>query len=136
MMKIAVRDIPRDGLEFDEHVKPEEIGLEPKDLDCQSALHIHTTVERVDNTVLVKSAVRATYGLFCARCLESLRREKTHQFQFDYQIEPGLEMIDLAEDIRQEIIISVEQRILCRDNCQGICLGCGVNLNKEKCKCQ
>ena len=134
-MKIFVRDIPRDGLDINEECTAAEIGLEPVDVDLKSKLKIQSLVQRVDNTVLVHSKVIATVGYFCARCLENFERQETQQFDFDYEVTPGLETIDWSEDVRQEMLLTHQDRILCRADCKGICPKCGVNLNTEKCKC-
>ncbi|MGA1847493.1 YceD family protein [Deferribacter abyssi] len=44
--------------------------------------------------------------------------------------------IDINEIIREEVILLKPVKWLCSENCKGICPDCGVNLNKEKCKCK
>jgi len=31
--------------------------------------------------------------------------------------------------------LSIPMKLLCREDCQGICPGCGANLNQEACRC-
>ena len=44
-------------------------------------------------------------------------------------------VIDLSEDARQTILLAVPLKLLCREDCQGLCPGCGVDLNREACRC-
>jgi uncharacterized protein len=43
--------------------------------------------------------------------------------------------IDLTPLIREQILLSLPLRPLCTEECRGLCAGCGVNLNKEACRC-
>jgi len=43
--------------------------------------------------------------------------------------------LDLDAPICDEILLSFPMRILCRDDCRGLCAGCGADLNKEACRC-
>ncbi len=42
---------------------------------------------------------------------------------------------DLHELLREEAILLIPDKRLCKDDCKGICPDCGVDLNIEKCKC-
>ena len=43
--------------------------------------------------------------------------------------------INLEDLFREEIILSMPSKNLCEENCEGLCDGCGVNLNVEPCTC-
>jgi uncharacterized protein len=43
--------------------------------------------------------------------------------------------VDLDEDVRQYILLAIPQKLLCHENCLGICPTCGVNRNNESCTC-
>jgi uncharacterized protein len=45
------------------------------------------------------------------------------------------EKIDLDDIIREQIYLSLPIKLLCESACAGLCRVCGVNLNKETCKC-
>jgi uncharacterized protein len=50
-------------------------------------------------------------------------------------LSPELKEIDLTPYIQETLILSVPLKFVCRTECQGICAGCGVDLNQEKCCC-
>ncbi len=135
-MKVKIRDIPQEGLEFTQSVPAESLGLSEADIHSISLLIIKAVLEKIENTILAHLEVRGTYSFVCARCLDVVEKSQADIFDFDYPVEKGLEAIDLGEDIRQELILRRPVKVLCREDCQGICLKCGANLNREECRCQ
>jgi uncharacterized protein len=136
MIRISIRDIPASGLDIDQSVPKEEIGLSSQEADIRSLLNVKAHLEKVDNFVIADTRIKADFGYTCARCLEPLSSMQECSYKFDFEITPGVEHIDLGEEIRQEIILSSPAKVLCSKSCKGICPGCGANLNKEKCKCK
>jgi len=45
------------------------------------------------------------------------------------------DVIDLAPEVRRSILISLPMKVVCRQECLGLCRQCGVNLNKNVCRC-
>jgi uncharacterized protein len=135
MIKIAVRDIPANGLDIDQSVPKEGIGLSSEEVDIRSLLNVKAHIEKVDDIIIANTHIKAEFGYMCARCLEELSSTEERSYQFDFEITPGNEYIDLGEEIRQEMILSNPAKVLCSKDCKGICPKCGANLNKEQCKC-
>jgi uncharacterized protein len=46
------------------------------------------------------------------------------------------ETIDLGELMREQFYLTVPMKPLCREDCQGLCVTCGVNLNRGSCGCR
>jgi uncharacterized protein len=136
MIKISVRDIPSAGLDIDQSIPKEGIGLSSEEVDIKSLLNVKAHLEKVNNTVIADTHIKAEFGYMCARCLEDLYSTEERTYKFDFEIDPSIEYIDLGEEIRQEIIMSNPAKVLCSKDCKGICPGCGANLNLEKCKCK
>ena len=44
-------------------------------------------------------------------------------------------VLDMTEVVRQYVLTEAPIKPLCHEDCPGLCLECGSNLNKEKCKC-
>lgn len=78
----------------------------------------------------------------CTRCLEDVE----HKFVIDFneEVEQNnpdgysvvCDKIDLTKIVCDRIILSLPINFLCKDDCRGICVGCGANLNQEECKCK
>lgn len=43
--------------------------------------------------------------------------------------------IDLTEVVREQILLNLPDRVLCRENCLGFCEKCGANRNLIDCNC-
>jgi uncharacterized protein len=43
--------------------------------------------------------------------------------------------IDLEDIVRQEVVYHLPVRMVCGEDCKGLCQQCGANLNTGKCKC-
>ena len=136
MIKISVRDIPANGLDIDQSIPKEDIGLTSQEADIRSLLNVKARLEKVDNFIIADTHIKAEFGYTCARCLEELHSTEERSYKFDFEVTTDIESIDLGEEIRQEIIMANPARVLCSKNCKGICPQCGANLNKEKCKCK
>ena len=135
MIKISVRDITSNGLDIDQSIPKEGIGLSSEEVDIKSLLNVKAHLEKVDNFVVADARIKAEFGYMCARCLEELSSTEERSYKFDFEIDPTMEYVDLGEEIRQEIIMANPAKVLCSKDCKGICPKCGINLNKEQCKC-
>ncbi|MBF0572066.1 MAG: DUF177 domain-containing protein [Candidatus Omnitrophica bacterium] len=135
MIKISVRDIPSNGLDIDQSIPKEGIGLSSEEADIRSLLNVKARLEKINNVIIADTHIKAEFGYMCARCLQELHSTEERSYKFNFDIDPNTEYIDLGEEIRQEIIMANPARILCNNDCKGICPKCGVNLNTEKCKC-
>ncbi len=43
--------------------------------------------------------------------------------------------VDLDELVREQILLALPTRTLCREECKGLCPECGANLNAGECDC-
>lgn len=51
-------------------------------------------------------------------------------------IPKGAVEIDVSQEIRDLVILSLPFQLVCRADCKGLCPRCGANLNLETCRCQ
>ena len=45
------------------------------------------------------------------------------------------ESIELDDLLREDILLELPTKFLCKPDCKGLCPGCGKNLNEGKCDC-
>lgn len=64
--------------------------------------------------------------------VESLQNEKDDD---DYIVAQNREL-DLDELVNEEVSLSIPNKILCKEDCKGLCMQCGANLNVSKCDCK
>lgn len=97
--------------------------------------------------VSIELSTSVTIGIPCSRCLEEvLVPMDINVFQIvngddiEQSCENELPFIeesnlDVDELISEEIIPLLPTKVLCSDECKGLCPVCGTNLNKESCDC-
>jgi uncharacterized protein len=113
---------------------------------------IHTT-----EGVLVSGQLHTEVELTCSRCLESF--SIAVDFTLEEEFRPTIDIstgaklpsidgedeatridsqhiIDLREVMRQDILLALPTRPLCKLDCAGLCSQCGQNLNEGSCTCE
>ena len=105
---------------------------------------------RENKQLLIQGDVDLTVSIPCSRCLEEVPTEV--HFEIDKEIKLENSVIndeevdetdyligfDLDVDrlIYEEILVNWPMKVLCSEDCKGICKVCGINLNKGDCNCQ
>jgi uncharacterized protein len=111
---------------------------------------------RDESRTYVGGMITATVNTDCTRCLEPVTRSFEIPFRDIFvdadletekrEIEVGEEdldeslviggRIDLAEVVREQILLAMPERLLCSEDCRGLCPICGGNRNLIDCKCE
>ncbi len=104
-----------------------------------------------DQKLEIEGVVRLTVSIPCDRCLEEVPTV------FDLRIQRKLDMKQSEEDrikdldesnfitqteldvdqlVYNEVLIEWPLKVLCKEDCKGICSQCGANLNFGTCSCE
>ena len=136
MIKIIASRVTVDGLFVDGEESVSVINIEPESgLVPASGLKYGVKAVLINNDILVTGKVSMNFKSVCDNCLAEFEMEITNEDVCHlYEKADGSEL-DLTEDIREDILISLPHRILCIKNCKGLCFNCGQNLNLKKCSC-
>lgn len=164
-MKVRTRSIPDvGGLDVDFSIPKALIPKDSrrtdevfsKDIDC----HVH--LELADHDVYLSGQAVSRIEALCYRCGElfehtqktplfltcsprnkydnpkdkTLERSDVHQESEDGLIYFDFEELDLSEIVREQVLLSLPMRYLCREDCQGVCIKCGAMLNLEPHHCE
>ena len=143
----------REGKEKDVTVKLDSSHMKIPDGDCQVAeaepvrLHIENMG---DKTLEVRGEAVFSLMIPCDRCLEpvkcpfylSIERTLDLKMSEEERIaaldeQPYLQGYNLDVDqlVRDELLLNLPMKVLCDEDCKGICNRCGANLNHETCDC-
>jgi uncharacterized protein len=162
-MHITVPDLEREPVEFDLALAPGAIdyGL---DLTQVGPLAVEGRADLIEESRGPKEIVRdirlrgkyeGQFEMPCARCLEPVEHALKGQFDLlfrplgadqrssDHAIttsetEIGYYQEDslvLEDVLREQVLLSLPARTLCRQDCKGLCPHCGRDLNSESCTC-
>lgn len=136
---------------IEESLKPEELGL--PDALYISDIQVKLQLDRHDPYLDFKIAIESHIHLECDRCLEPyetlLKAEGPMLFILgappggdevdDTEVEyipVGTRDLDMTNVLHDLIILAIPSRNLCREDCKGLCMNCGANLNLETCSCE
>ena len=97
---------------------------------------IQARAHRNSGMAMVKLLIQAPLSLTCSRCSKTFVRPFEKAFQLGYSIDLSEKVIFLDDNIREELILSYPHKFLCSQECRGLCLRCGTDLNEEKCRCK
>lgn len=99
-------------------------------LKAEIALDVNFTCDRC--LIDFKSEIHTLFNIFFMYEARSLKGEQSNDIQI---LSPDTNYIDIAEDVRQYILLAIPIKILCSENCRGLCPSCGIDLNENQCKC-
>jgi len=131
---------------------PFEFQMDFSDLDFNGErpvtqpVHVTGRVRNVADALVLEGEAVTTLSLHCDRCWEPYEEETV--FPLDVLLATEVENedsdivlldgdeIDLGELVREAVVLDMDTKHLCSENCKGLCAGCGVNLNHEACRCK
>lgn len=99
---------------------------------CQK-LTIRYSLTSIEEEILAEGTITGELTLECGRCLEKFAMPVNLTFTQAYPAEDP--EIDLENEVRELLILNLPIKPLCREECKGICPGCGKNRNAEECSC-
>lgn len=124
---------------------------------CDAHVVAHYSVVRKNvETVLFEGRIEGNCVVGCDRCGEDVNLLIDVDFSYTVttreeiisdlpEVESDLDdvmtvyvkepIVDVEAMLHEQAELSVPLQILCDENCKGRCTGCGVALDKEKCKC-
>lgn len=104
------------------------------------------TARRKHGQTLVELTAVYTLHAACSRCLVPVVRQE--QTCLNYIVVEQLEssspedwveapggMLDLTEAVGADLLLALEDAILCQEDCKGLCPVCGADRNKIDCGC-
>lgn len=96
--------------------------------------------------VILDYTVMFTLNAVCDRCLAEFRREYSCDFEHilvrsvntdnDEYIVTESDQLDLDELVIMDMLLQIPSKMLCREDCKGLCSHCGTDLNYNECNCK
>jgi uncharacterized metal-binding protein YceD (DUF177 family) len=116
--------------------------------------HLDVAIHRIGEIHYLTVDVSGAIDTFCHKCLEPVTQRIETSFdlivqwgggnkaeEFESSIEEyiylpqGQHELSLDNQVYENLIASLPMQILCGEECKGLCMECGVNLNTESCGC-
>jgi uncharacterized protein len=162
-MMIRIQDLEVRNLEFEHQFQPGEIDLGSEvrqvgSLQTSGRAELirehHGGHASIDDIRLV-GKLDGQVEVSCARCLEPVVILISRSFDLLYrplESEKGADEVaineaeteigyykgegmELEDSLREQILLAVPIKTLCRYDCKGLCATCGANRNEQLCDC-
>jgi uncharacterized protein len=162
-MFISLEQLERAPVEFRETYAPGVVELISElqqtaplvSSGCATLIEEHQGGKQVIQDIRVVGELSTRVEVPCARCLETVARDIERHFdllyrpqgtdagreeisvttaeaEISYYTGDGLEVEDV---VREQLLLAVPIKIVCREECKGLCPHCGKNLNQGSCDC-
>jgi uncharacterized protein len=126
----------------------DEVLDDLKEMGVMDSIKVSGSAVRVEEGVAVKGKGFFRAKLPCDRCLKPVDMD----FSFDFDevfsskssksngekegfIINSRDNIDLDSLVKESVVSVIPMKVVCSDNCKGLCPTCGKNLNFETCEC-
>jgi len=163
-MFIDVRDLELRPLDFNEEFRPAIIDFGPEIRQAspltargraEAMEEYHGGKQKAILDIRLVGSLATQLEVSCARCLEPVGRTVNRNFDLLYRpqgIDGGREELSvtaaeaeigyysgdglLLEDVlREQVLLALPMKTVCREECKGLCPQCGKNLNQGECVC-
>ena len=162
-MEFRVLDLEREASEFDLKLPPgavdfSEEAMQIGDLATSGSaevIHEHRGPKEVVADIRLRGRFAGDFEIPCARCIEPVATSLAADFDLIFrplaadsdapersitasETEIGYYQGDslMLEDVlREQVLLSLPVRTLCKPDCMGLCPRCGLNRNLQPCSC-
>ena len=163
-MEFKVSELEREPIEFDLQLSPGsvELGEEAEQVGNlftsgrAEVLHEHRGPKEIVADIRLRGKFSGNFQVPCARCVEPVEIPLAAEFDLIFrpaaadsdpaersitapETEIGYYLKDslLLEDVlREQVLLSLPVRTLCKPDCKGLCPRCGANRNSQTCTCE
>ena len=156
-MRIEVENLTATAKPFAHTYRPEEVELEEEGARLLTDAAVEGSASRKGEQVRLRGTIRTEVELLCDRCaaprntplavefdtsfipqeVEAVKAENV-ELQAEDLILSAYEgdAVDLDELVREQLLLALPSRHLCREDCKGLCQKCGADLNRNQCSCE
>ena len=156
-MRIEVENLRERAEAFSHSYAPGEVEIEDEGARLVAPAEVRGDASLKGEEVRVRGKIVTEVELLCDRCAAPSRAPL--EVEFDTRFIPqskaavetdnvrlltedlGLaayegDAVDLDELVREQILLALPSRTLCREDCKGLCQKCGADLNAGQCSCE
>ena len=146
-MKVNISKILKvdgESVNFTSEKNIDNVENYPDVCEFLSPVKVEGTVTNLDGIFQVKAKGSVTAKMNCGRCLKPTTVEIPVEINENFSV-TGKEKeetetfsgdtIDISSVVGRSILIGLPMKVLCDNDCKGLCPICGKDLNKGACEC-
>ena len=154
-MRVELENLEGGKGEFAHVYQPDELNPIDERVPLTEPAAVSGKVRVAGNEVFVSGHIDTRARVECDRCLQPVELPVNTDFALeyisgaDYESSAAAELteadmsvsvfdgeaIDIDEIVKEQILLTVPARTLCREDCKGICPECGIDRNTGECSC-
>lgn len=155
-MLVDITQIPIEGLDVEFREAENFLGSSGEAISLLQPVEATLHFLRAPTEIRVRGRVSSVLQLNCSRCSEPFSFSVHEDFTVRYlgpltgEVEEKHaldveeldvdflheDLINVSELIRENILLALPAKPLCREGCRGLCPQCGTNLNEGTCRCR
>ena len=154
-MRIELENLEGGKGDFAHVYNPDELNPVDERVRLTAPATVNGKIRLAGNEVFVNGHVDTRTQVECDRCLKPIEMPVSADFELEYisgseyessdvaeltEAEMSVSVfdgaaIDVDEIVKEQILLAVPTRMLCREDCKGICPQCGTDRNTGECNC-
>jgi uncharacterized protein len=154
-MRIELENLEGEKGDFAHVYQPDELNPVDERVRVTAPVSVKGKVRLSGNEVFVNGHIDTRAQVECDRCLQPVELPVRADFALDYitgseyessevaeltEAEMSVsvfdgEAIDVDEIAKEQVLLAAPTRMLCREDCKGICPECGIDKNTGDCQC-
>jgi uncharacterized protein len=154
-MRIELENLEGSKGDFAHVYQPEDLNPVDERVNLIAPAAVNGKVRLSGNEVFVNGHVDTRAQVECDRCLKPVELPVNVDFTLEYisgseyeasqtaaltEEEMSVSVfdggaIDVDEIVKEQVLLAVPTRMLCREDCKGICPDCGIDRNTGECDC-
>jgi len=144
----SIMDCPGQSISFSDSVDLRDLvyGISKP---ASEPVRISGTVRNTAGVLVMKGMINTTIHGTCDRCAADFTRDvaipvevvlvneladEENEDEWVFPLEANT--ADLDDIVRTVFVLNMDSKLLCKDDCAGLCCKCGKNLNEGPCACQ
>jgi len=154
-MRIELENLQGGKGDFAHVYQPDDLNPVDERVSLTQPATVSGKVRLAGNEVFVNGHVETRAKIECDRCLRPVETPVNADFSLEYisgseyessevaeltEAEMSVsvfdgEALDVDEIVKEQVLLAVPTRMLCREDCKGICPECGTDRNTGDCSC-
>jgi len=160
-MRVRIDEIPESGRTLRFHWDEDKLRQfvppdDPFKIKLLRPVNVVLNLNRRPDHIRITGKIVGVLEVSCHRCLRSFPLPLNEQVDIylvpderipegeEKELEPGEllyeffdgEVIEVDRLVAENIFLALPVKVLCSEDCRGICPKCGANLNEEPCRCR
>ncbi|MFW5981698.1 MAG: YceD family protein [Halanaerobiaceae bacterium] len=114
-----------------------ELKYHNQEIKTPYPFDLELNIYNTDDFFVLSGSFSGILILLCSRCLEKF--EHNIEINIDEEIEKDeiedIKEFNIDQILKENILLSLPMKHLCKEDCKGLCSVCGTNLNENDCDC-